>query len=68
MVAVAKLEKNAHAAAFRILSINISSVFTKKYSKNNANPKNGKYIGLCVQNPSKPMREKKPKKPYRRFI
>ncbi len=68
MVVVAKLEKNAHVAAFRILSMNISSVFTKKYSKNTAKPKNGKYTRLCVQNPSKTIREKKPKKPYLHFI
>lgn len=63
-VVIARLVKKAIVAHLRIVSINISSGVTQKYSKNIANAKKAKKIASFPNNPQNPNRERKPIQPY----
>ena len=67
-VVIKRFDTNAKVAHFLMFSINISSGFTQKYSKNRANAKKHRNKGSSTKIPQNPNRERKPIQPYQFFI
>ena len=63
-VVIKRFDTNAKVAHFLMFSINISSGFTQKYSKNRANAKKHRNKGSSPKIPQNPNRERKPIQPY----
>ena len=67
-VVIKRFDTNAKVAHFLMFSINISSGFTQKYSKNRANAKKHRNKGSSPKIPQNPNKERKPIQPYQFFI
>ncbi|OIZ64278.1 hypothetical protein BLA28_13135 [Eisenbergiella tayi] len=67
-VIIKRFEAKANVAHFLIVTMNISSGVTQKYSKNKANAKKYRTKGSSPNIPQNPNSERKPIQPYQFFI